>query len=81
VDSRGRLSLGDRGNNRIQVFDQDFIDQWVQFSSPSGVYFDKKDVIYVADGGSGSVDQAHGDWKRGGSATQERHGDSSVLSG
>jgi DNA-binding beta-propeller fold protein YncE len=67
MDSRGRLFLGDRSNNRIQIFDQDgnFIDQWVKFSSPSGVYIDKNDVIYVADGGSGSVDQAHGDWKRG----------------
>ena len=59
MDSRGRLFLGDRGNNRIQIFDQDgnFIDQWAQFSRPSGVYIDKNDVIYVADSESGSVDQ------------------------
>jgi DNA-binding beta-propeller fold protein YncE len=67
MDSRGRLFLGDRGNNRIQIFDQDgnFIDQWAQFSRPSGVYIDKNDVIYVADSESGSVNKAHGDWKRG----------------
>jgi sugar lactone lactonase YvrE len=67
MDSRGRLFLGDRGNNRIQIFDQDgnFIDQWTQFSRPSGVYIDKNDVIYVADSESGSVNKAHGDWKRG----------------
>jgi len=67
MDSRGRLFVGDRGNNRIQIFDQDgnFIDQWAQFSRPSGVYIDKNDVIYVADSESGSVNKAHGDWKRG----------------
>ena len=62
MDSRGRLFVGDRGNNRIQIFDQDgnFIDQWTQFSRPSGVYIDKNDVIYVADSESGSVNKAHG---------------------
>jgi DNA-binding beta-propeller fold protein YncE len=67
MDSRGRLFLADRANNRIQIFDQDgnFIDQWTQFSRPSGVYIDSNDVIYVADSESGSVDKAHGDWKRG----------------
>ena len=67
MDSRGRLFLGDRGNNRIQIFDQDgnFIDQWAQFSRPSGVYIDNNDLIYVADSESGSVNKAHGSWKRG----------------
>ncbi len=67
MDSRGRLFLGDRGNNRIQIFDQDgnFLDQWLQFSRPSGVYIDRNDVIYVADSESGSVAKAHGGWKRG----------------
>jgi sugar lactone lactonase YvrE len=67
IDSRGRLFLGDRGNNRIQIFDQDgnFLDQWAQFSRPSGIYIDKNDVIYVADSESGSVNPAHGAWKRG----------------
>jgi sugar lactone lactonase YvrE len=67
MDSRGRLFVGDRGNNRIQIFDQDgnFIDQWTQFSRPSGVYIDKNDVIYVADSESGSVAKDHADWKRG----------------
>jgi sugar lactone lactonase YvrE len=67
MDSRGRLFLGDRGNNRIQIFDQDgnFVDQWAQFSRPSGVYIDKNDVIYVADSESGSVNKTRTDWKRG----------------
>jgi hypothetical protein len=50
-DSRGRLFVGDRQNNRIQIFDQNgtFIAQWFQFGRPSGIYIDKNDVIYVAD--------------------------------
>jgi streptogramin lyase len=51
MDSRGRIFVADRGNNRVQIFDQNgrFVDQWKQFGRPSGVYIDKKDVIYVAD--------------------------------
>jgi sugar lactone lactonase YvrE len=67
MDTQGRLFVGDRGNNRIQIFDQDgnFTAQWAQFSRPSGVYIDKNDVIYVADSESGSVAKNHADWKRG----------------
>jgi streptogramin lyase len=56
-DSKGRLFVGDRGNNRIQILDQDgnFIDEWKQFSRPSGIYIDQHDVIYVADSESGAV--------------------------
>jgi hypothetical protein len=66
-DSRGRLFVGDRGNNRIQIFDQQghFIDQWAQFSRPSGLFIDKNDVLYVADSESGSVAPDHGAWRRG----------------
>jgi NHL repeat len=52
LDSRGRLFVGDRQNNRIQIFDTDgkFIDQWFQFGRPSGMYIDKRtDTLYVAD--------------------------------
>ncbi|HMC75755.1 MAG TPA: peptidyl-alpha-hydroxyglycine alpha-amidating lyase family protein [Vicinamibacterales bacterium] len=67
MDSKGRLFVGDRGNNRIQVFDQDgyYLFEWSQFSRPSGIAIDRQDNIYVADSESGSVNQAHGDWKRG----------------
>jgi sugar lactone lactonase YvrE len=67
MDSRGRLFVGDRGNNRIQIFDQDgkYIDQWPQFSRPSGVFIDRNDVIYVADSESESVSKNHDGWKRG----------------
>ena len=67
MDSRGRLFVGDRQNNRVQIFDQDgnYIDQWFQFSRPSGVFIDKKDMIYVADSESESVSKNHDGWKRG----------------
>jgi DNA-binding beta-propeller fold protein YncE len=66
-DSKGRLLVGDRNNNRIQVFDQDgnFIEQFTQFSRPSGIAVDKNDVIYVADSESESVSKNHFGRKRG----------------
>ena len=46
-DSKGRLFVGDRANNRIQIFDQNgnFLEEWKQFSRPSGIFIDKNDVI------------------------------------
>jgi DNA-binding beta-propeller fold protein YncE len=67
MDSKGRLFVGDRGNNRILILDQNFkiLGTWYQFSRPSGIYIDKKDNIYVADSESGSVAPGHKDWYRG----------------
>jgi sugar lactone lactonase YvrE len=64
-DSRGRLFVADRSNNRIQIFDQDgkFLEQWKQFSRPSGIYIDRNDVLYVADSESNS--KTNPGWKRG----------------
>jgi DNA-binding beta-propeller fold protein YncE len=71
-DSKGRLFVGDRDNNRIQIFDQNFklLDTWSQFSRPSGIVIDAHDVIYVADSESESVSRGNGmngheGWKRG----------------
>ena len=67
MDSKGRLFVGDRGYNRIKIFDQSgkLLDSWYQCSRPSGIVIDKDDRIYVADSESGSVNPAHGAWKRG----------------
>src|SRR5260370_33024169 len=67
MDSKGRLVVGDRNTNSIQIFDQDgkFLEEWKQFSRPSGVYIDKNDTIYVADSESESVSKNHDGWKRG----------------
>ena len=55
MDSQGRLFVGDRENNRIQIFDQDgrHLDEWRQFGRPSGIYITADDTIYVADSESG----------------------------
>jgi DNA-binding beta-propeller fold protein YncE len=55
MDSQGRLFVGDRENNRIQIFSQsgEFIDEWRQFGRPSGIYITVDDTIYVADSESG----------------------------
>jgi sugar lactone lactonase YvrE len=67
MDSKGRLFVGDRGNNRIKIFDQNgtLLDTWYQFSRPSGIFIDAQDNIYVADSESGSVDRTRTGWKRG----------------
>jgi hypothetical protein len=51
IDSRGRVFVADRGNRRIQIFDQDgrFLDQWTQFGRPSGLLITADDTLYVAD--------------------------------
>jgi DNA-binding beta-propeller fold protein YncE len=66
-DAAGRLYVCDRNNNRIQIFDQDgnYITEWKQFSRPSGIFIDKRGIIYVADSESESVSKNHYGWKRG----------------
>jgi len=61
MDSRGRLFVGDRENNRIQIFDQDgkYLDEWRQFGRPSGIFITADDTIYVADSESGPDTGAH----------------------
>jgi streptogramin lyase len=67
MDSQGRLFVGDRGNDRIKIFDQNgkLLHTWYQFSRPSGIFIDRQDRIYVADSESGSVAPTRTAWKRG----------------
>ncbi|HMA22796.1 MAG TPA: hypothetical protein VKP00_02350, partial [Gemmatimonadaceae bacterium] len=68
MDSRGRLFVADRSNNRIKILDQDgkLLDTWYQFSRPSGIFIDAQDNIYVADSESGAVGNGRTrTWKRG----------------
>ena len=55
MDSSGRLFVGDRENNRIQIFSQqgELLDEWRQFGRPSGIYITPDDKLYVADSESG----------------------------
>jgi sugar lactone lactonase YvrE len=67
-DSKGRLFVADRSNNRIQILDAETyktLDTWYQFSRLSGITIDKNDIIYGADSESGSVNPPHGAWMRG----------------
>ena len=72
VDSEGRLFIGDRDNNRIQIYDQDgnYLDCWYQFGRPSGIYIDADDNLFVTDsesrdGEANGMDLAHPGWLRG----------------
>ena len=51
IDQCGRVLVGDRANQRIQIFDQqgNYISEWDQFGWPSGMFIDQNDVLYVAD--------------------------------
>jgi sugar lactone lactonase YvrE len=62
IDSKGRLFVGDRTNNRIQIFTQDgkFLAEWKQFGRPSGIFIDKHDVLYVSDSESTDKEGAYG---------------------
>ena len=69
LDSKGRLYVGDRDNNRIQIFTQDgkLLGQLTQFGRPSGIAIDKNDVLYVTDSESRDAPGYghHPGWKRG----------------
>ncbi len=64
-DSRGRLFVADRGNHRIQIFDQDgkFLAEWKQFSRVSGLFIDRNDNLYAID--SESSKERHPNWSTG----------------
>ena len=67
-DSKGRLFVADRSNNRIQIFDQDLnlIESgWEQYSRISGLWIDRNDVLYAADSESGSIAPTRPEWQRG----------------
>ena len=67
MDSRGRLFVADRGNNRLQIYSQNgtLLDTWPQFSRISGLFIDRNDVLYAADSESGSIEPARPEWQRG----------------
>ena len=74
-DSQGRLFVADRGNHRIQIFDQDgnHLDSYVQFSLVSGLFIDADDTLYAID--SQSNPTRHPGWMTGiriGNAAEDR---------
>jgi DNA-binding beta-propeller fold protein YncE len=74
-DSKGRLFVADRGNHRIQIFDQDgnYLDSFHQFGRISGLFIDADDTLYAIDSESNA--NRHPDWKTGvriGKATEDK---------
>jgi sugar lactone lactonase YvrE len=69
MDSKGRLYIADRYNNRIQIFTQDgmLVDIWSQFGRPSGIYIDENDILYSTDSESRTPVEYgfHPGWGRG----------------
>ena len=63
IDAQGRIFVADRGNNRIQIFDQngEFLDQWTQFGRPSEIFIDHAGMMYVPD----NTETRLPEWKRG----------------
>ena len=67
IDSRNRLVVGDRGNNRLQIFDLEgnYIGEFKSFSRPSGIYIAADDTIYVADSESEFDNTRNPGWEAG----------------
>lgn len=75
MDSQGRLFVADRGNRRIQIFDQEgtHLDTWYQFSRISGLFIDGNDVLYAIDSESDS--NYNPGWRKGMRIGSARTGD------
>jgi DNA-binding beta-propeller fold protein YncE len=63
-DARGRLWVADRGNHRIEIFDQNgtYLESRYMFGRPSGLFI-KGDTVYVIDSESGPYN--HPNWRDG----------------
>jgi len=63
-DSRGRLWVADRGNHRIEIFDQNgtYLESRYMFGRPSGLFI-KGNAVYVID--SESAPYNHPNWHDG----------------
>ena len=64
-DTKGRLFVADRCNNRIQIFNQDgkLLDTYLQFSRVSRLFITTDDTLYAID--SESKSKTRPGWKTG----------------
>jgi DNA-binding beta-propeller fold protein YncE len=64
-DSEGRLFVADRGNHRIQIFDQagNLLDIYTNYSRISGLFITADDTLYAIDSESRGTN--HPGWKTG----------------
>lgn len=51
IDGQGRVLVGDRENNRVQVFDRDgvFLEAWGDFYHPMQIWIDDRGLVFVTD--------------------------------
>jgi hypothetical protein len=51
VDRHGRVLVGDRENNRVQLFDRTgkYLAEWGDFYHPMQVWIDDRDLVFVTD--------------------------------
>ena len=56
-DSRGRLWVADRGNHRIEIFDQDgnYLESRYSYGRISGIFITDDDMVYAIDSESGPL--------------------------
>jgi DNA-binding beta-propeller fold protein YncE len=52
IDQQGRVLVADRGNDRIQIFDQrgKYLDQWPDIKKPSFIWVTKDGYVWVVSG-------------------------------
>ena len=64
-DSQGRLWVADRGNHRIEIFDQEgnYLDSRYMYGRISGIFITDDDMLYAID--SESSPQNHPNWRNG----------------
>ncbi|MDO9520639.1 MAG: peptidyl-alpha-hydroxyglycine alpha-amidating lyase family protein [Pseudohongiella sp.] len=64
-DSRGRLWVADRGNHRIEIFDQEgnYLESRYAFSRISGLFITDDDMLYAIDSESSPTN--HVGWRNG----------------
>ena len=64
-DSQGRLFVADRGNHRIEIFDQDgnYLDSRYSYGRISGIFITGDDMLYAID--SESSGTSHPNWMNG----------------
>ncbi len=64
-DSRGRLFVADRGNHRIEIFDQDgnYLDSRYLYGRISGIFITPDDMLFAIDSESSPTN--HPNWRNG----------------
>ncbi len=64
-DSRGRLFVADRGNHRIEIFDQEgnYLESRYMYGRISGIFITEDDMLYAID--SESSPGSHPNWVNG----------------